>query len=95
MSWMVYSLGNRYSWLGSVDLYMHIEMILSSYNYRLKHIENYGGRFFDYFMTTREYEEEVRDAIKAALDDEFLNKEIEGEILVLQRVFHGGKVIMG
>jgi len=63
--------------------------------YRLKHIENYGGRFFDYFMTTREYEEEVRDAIEAALDDEFLNKEIEGELLVLQRVFYGGKVMMG
>ncbi len=46
-------------------------------------------------MTTREYEEEVLDAIKAALDDKFLNKEIEGELLVLQRVFYGGKIIMG
>ncbi len=74
MSWMVYSLVNRYSWLGSVSLYMHIEMILSSYNYKLKHIENYGGRFFDYFMTTHEYGKEIRDVIEEALDDEFLDK---------------------
>lgn len=92
---MVYSLGNRYSWLGSVSLYMHIEMILSSYNYRLKHIENYGGRFFDYFMTTPEYEKEVRDAIETALSDEFLDRETENEMIELQRVFIGGKVIMG
>lgn len=95
MSWMVYSFGNKYSWLGPVELYMQMETILCSYNYKLKHIENYGGRFFDYFTTTREYEKEVLDAIEVALDDEFLNKEIEGEILVLQRVFYGGKVIMG
>jgi hypothetical protein len=95
MSWMVCSLGSRYSWLGPVDLYMRIEMILSSYNYKLKHIESYRGRFIDYFMTTREYEKEIRDAIEAALDDEFLDKEIQGELLVLHRVFYGAKVIMG
>lgn len=95
MSWIVFSLGSRFSWCGSVDLYMRIEEILSSYNYKLKHIENYGGRFFDYFMTTPEYEDEVRKAIDSALDDEFLDREIEGELLVLQRVFCRGKVIMG
>jgi hypothetical protein len=95
MSWMMYSLGNRYSWCGPVELYMRIEMILSSYNYKLKHIENYGGRFFDYFMTTPEYEKEVRDAIETALDDEFLDREIEGELVEVRRVFIGGKVILG
>jgi hypothetical protein len=95
MSWMVYSFGNRYSWFGPVDLYMHVETILSSYNYKLKHIENYGGSFFDYFITTGEYIEEVLDAIETALGDEFLDREIEGELIVLKRVFKGGRVIMG
>lgn len=95
MSWMVYSFGSRYSWIGSVDLYIHLEKILSSYNYKLKHIENYGGSFFDYFTTTEEYEKEVREAIDTALDDEFLDREIEGELIVLKRVFKGGRVIMG
>ncbi|PIV41163.1 MAG: hypothetical protein CO148_01140 [Nitrospirae bacterium CG_4_9_14_3_um_filter_41_27] len=27
--------------------YMQMETILCSYNYKLKHIENYGGKFFD------------------------------------------------
>lgn len=95
MSWMVYSFGNRYSWFGPVDLYMHVETMLSSYNYKLKHIENYGGKFFDYFTTTEEYEKEVREAIDTALDDEFLDREIEGELIVLKRVFKGGRIIMG
>ncbi len=95
MSWMVYSFGNRYSWCGPVELYMQIETILCSYNYKLKHIENYGGKFFDYFTTTREYEKEVREAIDTALEDEFLDREIEGDLIELKRVFTGGIVIMG
>lgn len=95
MNWMVLSLGNRYSWCGSIELYMHVETILSSYNYKLKHIENYGGKFFDYFTTTREYEKEVCEAIEMALDSEFLDRNIEGELIVLKRVFKGGNVVMG
>ena len=63
-----------------------METILCSYNYKLKHIENYGGKFFDYFTTTREYEKEVREAIETTLEDEFLDREIEGDLVVLQRV---------
>lgn len=95
MSWMVYSFGNRYSWLGSIELYMNIETILSSYNYKLKHIENCAGMFFDYFIMTVEYVKEVLEALETALDNEFLDKAIEGELIELRRVFTGGKVIMG
>jgi hypothetical protein len=65
---------------------MQMEKILSSYNYKLKHIENYGGRFFDYFTTKGKYVKEVLEAIETALDDEFLDREIEGDLVVLQRV---------
>jgi hypothetical protein len=92
---MVYSLGNRYGWLGPIDLYLHVEEMLSSHNYKLRYIENCGGRFFDYFTTTREYEQEVREAIENALEDEFLDRGIEDELIVLERVFKGGRVIMG
>jgi len=95
MSWMVYSFGNRYSWFGPVELYMHIEEVLCSYNYKLKHIESYGGRFFDYFRTTREYEKEVFNTLETALDSEFLDREIEAELIDLKRMFKGGRVIMG
>lgn len=95
MLWMAFSCGNRYSWIGSVDRYIYIEMILISYNERLKHIESYGGSFFDYFMTTPEYEKEFCNAIEVALEDELLDEEIEGELLELRKVFTGGRVIMG
>jgi hypothetical protein len=92
---MVYSLGNRYSWLGPVELYMNVESILCSYNYKLKHIESCGGMFCDYFRMTREYVREALIAIETALDDDFLDLEIEGELIDLKRVFKGGGVIMG
>ncbi len=95
MSWMVYSLGNGYSWLGPIELYMHIETILSSCNYKLKYIESYGGMFFDYFIMTGDYVKEVLDAIETAMESEFLDKDIEDELIELRRVFIGGRVIMG
>ncbi len=95
ISWMVLSLGNRYSWCGPIDLYMRIETILWSYNDKLKHIESCGGRFFDYFRMTGEFVEEVLTAIETALASEFLDAEIEDELIELRRVFEGGNVIMG
>lgn len=95
MNWMVFSLGNRYSWYGSIDLYIRIETILWSYNYKLKHTDSYGGMFFDYFRMTKEYAAEVLTAIETALASEFLDAEIEDELIDLRRVFKRGKVIMG
>lgn len=61
----------------------------------MKHIESYGGMFFDYFIMTVDYVEEVLNAIETAMESEFLDKDIEGELIELRRVFIGGSVIMG
>ncbi len=95
MNWMVFSVGNRYSWCGSIDLFIRIETILWSYNYKLKHIDSYGGRFFDYFRMTGEYAAEALKAIEIALESEFLDAEIEDDLIDLRRVFTGGNIIMG
>lgn len=54
-------------------------------NYKLRHSESYGGRFFDYFRTTIEFEREVLEAIETALDDELLGRKIDGELIDLKK----------
>jgi hypothetical protein len=95
MGWMIHSMANGRCWIGSINVYMEIEELLSKYNLNLKFIDCHGGNFFDWLMVTDDYSKEMLDAIEIALSDERLDVAIEGHLLLMREVFKNGTVIMG
>jgi hypothetical protein len=95
MRWMIYSLGNRKSWDGTFEHYLNIEEFLCSRNAGLQRIRGLGGDFFDYFMVTEQYVNEMQRAIDTALASVELDEEMEYHLMILREVYRGGSVIMG
>lgn len=95
MSWMIHSMANGKSWIGSINVYMEIEELLTVYNLNLKFIDCYDGNFFDWLIVKDEYSNEMLDAIELALSDDRLDVVTEDHLLVLREVFKNGRVIMG
>jgi hypothetical protein len=95
MSWMIHSLSNGRSWIGSINTYIELEELLENYNRNLKIIDCLDGNFFDWLAVTEEYSEEMFNAIENALTDERLDVATEDHLLVMREVFKNGKIIMG
>jgi len=95
MSWMIHSLANGKSWIGSLNVYMGLEDLLGKYNQNLQFIDCLDGNFFDWLAVTEEYSEEMFNAIENALSDEKIDVVTENHLLVMREVFKNGKIIMG
>jgi hypothetical protein len=95
MGWMIHSMANGRCWIGSINVYMEIEELLSKYNLKLKFIDCYSGNFFDWLMVKDDYSEEMLDAIEMALSDERLDVVIEDHLILMREVFKNGQIIMG
>ncbi|KAF0180214.1 MAG: hypothetical protein FD164_1884 [Nitrospirae bacterium] len=93
--WIVYSLGNRNLWFGSLREYLDIEEILSSHNDELRRMDGFEGLFFHYFMMTEEYQETVKKTIDDILTNDILNNRMEAELISLRAVYRSGPVLMG
>ncbi len=93
--WVVYSLGNRNIWFGSLQEYLKIEDILSSHNADLRRLDGFGGLFFHYFIMTEEYQKAVEKTIDDMLMKGILNSAMEAELLSLRKVYRSGPVLMG
>jgi len=95
MRWMICSLGNGTCWNGSFELYLRLDDFLSSLNASLKQIQGFGGDFFDYYLMTEQYAEEVQRTIGDALASCDLDEEMQHHLAALYEVLRGGKIIMG
>lgn len=95
MSWMIHSMANGRCWIGSINVYMEIEELLSKYNLNLKFIDCLDGSFFEWVIVKDDYSNEVFEAIEMALTDERLDVVIEDHLLLIREVFKNGKIIMG
>lgn len=95
MSWMVHSMANGRSWIGSINVYMELEEILEKYNLNLRIIDCLDGNFFDWLAVRDEYSEEMFNAIENALSDEKIDIVTEDHLLLMREVFKSGKIIMG
>ena len=95
MSWMIHSLANGRSWIGSINTYMELEELLGKYNPNLQFTDCLEGNFFDWLVVTEEYSEEFFKAIEKALSDEKIDVVTEDHLFAMKGVLNGGNIIMG